>query len=149
MIRLFICSLLLMVLFGCGQEQRIMELKGICWGKSYSIKGVVTQDQNDSQIQNNIDALLAQLDLETSNWNPNSWIVKFNQSISTDWQNAPDSVIEVVDQSLDLFKKSRGAFDITVSPLIERWGFGVRKRKGITDHQELQELLKNIGSQNL
>jgi FAD:protein FMN transferase len=149
MLKIFLGLFILLGLIGCGPEEVQIGLNGRCMGTSYSIKCTVPAKTSPQQLQKDIDQLLLQFDAELSNWNPKSWITTFNQSSSTEWQTAPKTVIEIVELSLELFQKSRGAFDITVSPLIERWGFGARERQGLPNSQELSELLKIIGSQQL
>lgn len=78
------------------------------------------------EIQADVDALLEQFDAELSNWNPDSWVSRFNQSESVEWQDAPESVVRILEASKTVHALSGGAFDVTVSPLIELWALGVK-----------------------
>ena len=138
-----------MLLCSCGPKERQISLAGGAMGTSYAIKCVVGDPFREQDLQKDIDELLLKFDAELSSWNPNSWVMTFNSSTSTDWQSAPPSVLNIVNKSLDLFQRSRGAFDITLSPLIERWGFGARERTSIPTDQELGKLLSQCGSQHL
>ena len=139
----------LILLCSCGSKERQVSIAGATMGTSYSIKCVVGEEIREQNLQKAIDKLLVQFDADLSSWNPHSWISKFNNSSSTEWQSAPPSVLNIVEKSIDLFKRSRGAFDITLSPLIERWGFGAGERTSIPTDQELGVLLAQCGSQHL
>src|SRR5690606_14113177 len=55
----------------------------------------------------------------------------------------------VVNESLEISKKSKGAFDITVYPLVNAWGFGLSKPKDLPDDSQIKTLLKDVGYQHL
>lgn len=139
----------LLALLGCGDSPKLTHIQGKTMGTSYSIKVVLPAEQDEAQLQKNIDASLAQFDLDLSNWNPKSWVRAFNASTSTDWQSAPPSAINVLKSCIELNEKSRGAFDVTISPLIETWGFGVRTDDLIPSMAEIQKALANMGGQHL
>ena len=58
---------------------------------------------------------------------------------------------EVVRKSLYISKITGGAFDITVKPLVDAWGFGVKvpASRKIPDNDTLQQLLSRVGYQYL
>ncbi len=57
-------------------------------------------------------------------------------------------ILEVVRIALDVSKKSNGAFDITVYPLVKLWGF-YKKKMQIPSESEIKSALDNIGYQYL
>ncbi len=54
--------------------------------------------------------------------------------------------INVVKRSIETYHETRGAFDITVKPLVEAWGFGVKPRNSIPDSAKILAIKKCIGS---
>lgn len=76
-----------------------------------------------------IQGRLDELESLFTNWKPNSPVSRFNQSTTTDWQTVPQELAEVVTQAQKLSLETGGAFDITLSPLIDLWGFGAKGRR--------------------
>ena len=64
------------------------------------------------------------VDQAMSTFKPDSDVCRFNTSESTDWFSVSKETAEVVHLALELSKLTEGAFDITVAPLIDLWGFG-------------------------
>ena len=60
--------------------------------------------------------------MSTYQWD--SVISQFNSSDSVEWYQVLDTFCAKVQQSLELSKLTNGAFDITVGPLVNLWGFG-------------------------
>lgn len=57
-----------------------------------------------------------------------------------------DETAEMVDRALQIYEETDGAFDITVYPVVEAWGF-FDKNYRVPSQKELEVLLKNVGSQ--
>jgi thiamine biosynthesis lipoprotein len=57
-------------------------------------------------------------------------------------------IIALVETSLQISNESEGAFDITIYPLIERWGF-FSDTPSLPDKKEIQQYLQRIGYSNL
>ena len=93
--------------------------------------------------------ILEQFDSDLSNWNQNSWVSRFNRSESTAWQDAPESVMRILEQSKAIHALSGGAFDVTISPLIELWGFGANAYRGIPNQAVIDAQLKRVGMDHL
>ncbi len=97
-------------------------------GTSYTVK-IVYQSSDaqtpDSSTGDAIDSLLILINDMMSVHDPNSEISRFNDFDSTGWFSVPAELVFVVEKSLQVSEESEGAFDITVSPLIDLWGFGI------------------------
>ena len=95
-----------------------------------------------------IDSVLEVVDMEFNLWRPDSRINQINA------HQGGDELLTFVDssrlwsviwsRSIDLFEASQGAFDPTVHPLVELWGFGLNKRGDVKD-EDVQRLLPNVG----
>ena len=123
-------------------------MRGETMGTRYLLKCAVSPERV-LEIQADVDALLEQFDAELSNWNPDSWVSQFNQSESVEWQDAPESVLRMLEASKTVHALSGGAFDVTISPLIELWGFGSENRAGLPDQTAIEEQLQSIGMDQL
>lgn len=79
--------------------------------------------------QEEIESLLKEVNRQMSTYQPDSEITLFNRSQKTG-EAYPISAdfAKVVEEAIRLNKKTRGALDITVGPLVNLWGFGPEKR---------------------
>lgn len=68
--------------------------------------------------------MLDRIDREMSAYRPDSELSRFNATQSTDWFAVSAELREVVDIALRVSRETSGAYDITVEPLTELWGFG-------------------------
>lgn len=79
--------------------------------------------QNDSSINNAILAELAKVDSALSMFNRESIISRINKGENPETNNMFNSVFKLAEQVSD---NTGGAFDITVAPLVNVWGFGFK-----------------------
>ncbi|MDD2799116.1 MAG: FAD:protein FMN transferase [Bacteroidales bacterium] len=102
--------------------------EGLIFGSSYHIKYQYNQD-----LQLTIDSILKKYDEAVSPYKPNSIVSKVNRNDSTvvldEWFETLFNEGQVVAKATD------GAFDITVAPLVEAWGFSFKKREDLTKYQ--------------
>lgn len=80
--------------------------------------------QYDRDLQSEIEAELNKVDASLSPFNKTSVITRINQNESV----APDSLfLKVFHRAKEISNETQGAFDITVAPLVNAWGFGFKK----------------------
>ena len=70
------------------------------------------------------------LEQQFSTYRPASELSRFNASVTTDWVDVPPELAAVAAQSRALSALTDGAFDATVWPLVQGWGFGAQRRSG-------------------
>ena len=132
---------LAILLSGCGdggakkasESDGVQFHQGEAQGTTYSIKYLAEERVDDAVFE----ALLETVDREVNLWRPESTLNAINAWGST------DSMFVFVDSSQiigplwalseELNELTRGAFDPTVSPLVELWGFGLSKREAVTE----------------
>jgi thiamine biosynthesis lipoprotein len=108
----------------------------------------LASDQAQQAVQETLDRINRLM----SNYRPDSDISRFNASDSTDWFEIELETAVVIQRSLEISQVSEGAFDITVSPAIDRWRFGAAKKDEefqFPSDEELAELKQRIGYQFL
>jgi thiamine biosynthesis lipoprotein len=76
------------------------------------------------QVQAAVQEVLDRVEGQMSTYKPDSDLARFNQSRTTDWVAVPDDLAIVVDMARRVSQQSGGAFDVTVGPLVNLWGFG-------------------------
>ena len=116
---------ILALLAGCvNKKGEYYEESGTVFHTLYQIKY-----QSNELLTEKIDRELQDFSLSLNPFNPNSIIAKVNR-------NEPVEVnqwfIDVFTKAQEISAKSDGAFDATVAPLINLWGFGFSKMDSVT-----------------
>ncbi|MCU1716594.1 FAD:protein FMN transferase [Pseudomonas sp. 5P_3.1_Bac2] len=116
---------LLAALTGCWFSERIEEFGGPTMGSTYSIKYVHTSNSPSlEQLKEETQAILAEVDEQMSTYRNDSLIEQFNQAPAGTCQTMPAAVLELLQLGRELHEQSQGAFDLTLEPLLDLWGFG-------------------------
>lgn len=85
-----------------------------------------------------------------STYIPGSELSLFNRYLSTQSHGASKDLQFVIDASLKVAKLSGGAFDPTIGPLVNLWGFGPSaKPDKIPSANEIKAIQKKVGWQKL
>lgn len=99
--------------------------------------------QSPSDFHPEIMAEMKKVDAALSLFNPDSWLSRYNAG----QKPAPDKLAEdVISLAMRVSEHTQGAFDITVAPLVNAWGFGNEKATPPTDVQ-IDSLLGVVGYQ--
>jgi len=93
--------------------------KGFVFGTVYNI----TYQSNDN-LKEEIEKELKAVDDEFSMFNENSTVSMFNRGEQSKFSNL---FWEVYDLAVTVNAETQGAFDITVAPLVNAWGFGFKQ----------------------
>lgn len=108
------------------QEQNKISFSGMAQGTYYA---VTYFDDKGRVFQPQIDSLLESFDMSVSMWEPNSVISRINRG---EEEVCCDSVfINIYFLARTIAEESDGAFDYTVGPLVNAWGFGFEDRQKI------------------
>jgi len=125
----------------CSQPRELKPVKisGPIQGTYY----VVTYyDSQGRDLQNEIESLLKDFDQTASMWVENSIISKINRD---DPDTKPNKLfIDLFNKSKFVYENSDGAFDPTVGPLVNAWGFGFTDRLKV-DQFIIDSLLPFVG----
>lgn len=114
--------------------------EGRIFGTTYHVKYAASHD-----LDSEIEATLAKVDAALSMFNDTSTLSRFNKG--EEWGS--DAMFEeVVELALRVSRETDGAFDITVAPLVNAWGFGFKNRDNIS-HEMVDSILKSVGYQQL
>jgi thiamine biosynthesis lipoprotein len=76
------------------------------------------------QVRQGLVEQLALVDGSMSTFRTDSEISRFNASAAQTWFDVSAVFLHVLAAALDVGQRSDGAFDITVAPLVDLWGFG-------------------------
>lgn len=108
--------------------------KGFIFGTTYNITY-----QHDKDLGKEILVALNQVDASLSPFNEKSIITKINNNESV----KPDKMfVEVFELAKLISTETHGAFDITVAPMVNAWGFGFKS--GTSPTKEVIDSIKEI-----
>lgn len=123
---------------GFGQSN-LMFLEGYAQGTSYHI---TYYDAKKRNFQDEINDLLVELDESVSTYQPNSIISKINKN---DNKVKVDRYFEACFiKAKEIYRSTNGAFDPTVYPLVNIWGFGPEKKSKI-ERFKIDSVLAFVG----
>src|SRR5690606_36967709 len=114
-------------------------LTGKTMGTSYR---VVYLDEQRRNLQNPVDSLLEVFNQSLSTYIPDSELSQLNRGDTLNF-HLP-YMLPVLEKSREVFEATQGAFDPTVGPLVNAWGFGPGKTHP-TDSIDVSPLLPLIG----
>ena len=142
---------LLHALAACGDHQPVeYQLSGPTMGTHFNVVLVPASNFDQQQLQTEIQAIFEDVDLHMSTYRADSELVKLNHSGSTEWVSVSPGLCNAVEAALELSVKTDGAFDITVGPLVNLWGFGPdESRFEPPSDQSIDEARARTGYRNL
>ena len=141
--------LAVVLLAGCGQK--IEELTGPTMGSSYSVKYVPgSATPARAAIQEQVAAILAEIDQQLSTYRKDSLVSQFNRLPADSCVAMPADVLELVRAGEQLSLESGGAFDLSIEPLIDLWGFGPQSRgEKVPTAEQIATARARMGHQHL
>ncbi|OOM70723.1 FAD:protein FMN transferase [Clostridium sp. BL-8] len=75
-------------------------------------------------------------------------VSKINEAAGKEYVKVHPEILKIIKTSVEYSKISNGAFDITVSPLIQLWGIGTDDER-VPDDSEIKEKLALVGYDNI
>ncbi len=115
--------------------------RGEVFGTYYTIRYQGPEDLNEAVV-----AQMQAVDDALSMFNPSSLISRINRNEEVCINN---DVVRVFRMSEWVNARSQGAFDITVAPLVNAWGFGYTHSQQALSHDQLDSILSFIGMTHL
>ena len=91
-------------------------------------------------LKEEIETELKKVDNSLSPFNPNSVITRVNHNEKTE---VDSFFVHVFHLSKKISDETHGAFDITVAPLVNAWGFGFKKSTGVDSLTPNDRISKN------
>ncbi len=135
----WIIGLIVIAIACTKQNTEPVRLTGEAQGTYYAITYYDNQNRN---FQSAIDSLFKSFDESASVYSKTSIISRFNRNDSV---VIADKVFETIfNKAREISEKTNGAFDITVMPLVNAWGFGYQSRRKV-DSAVVEKLLPLIG----
>ena len=111
-------------LFLLPDEKQYFKNEGMIFGTTYSV-----QYQASDDLHSDIRNTLLDVDSTLSLFNPESLLSQLNNN-NTDVVNEDFEKVFTISRYVS--ERSNGAFDITVAPLVNAWGFGFKNKDNVT-----------------
>ena len=142
--------LALVALAGCSfePEEKTWEISGGIFGTRYHINVVLTDDRETLEdLSEGITETLETVDASMSTWREDSELSRFNsRDDQSGWVPVSDPLFEVLTAAQRVSGRSGGAFDITIGPVVNLWGFGPEGRPDkVPNDQVLADRLASTG----
>jgi len=150
--RYFILLLFIISLHACetpSEDQQAVVVSGLTMGTTYTIKLNIPETKIDRPvISTEINYRLDKINSQMSTYMETSALSLFNQSNTQDWEEIPPDLYTVIVESLRINKLSYHAFDVTIDPVVNLWGFGPKARSDIVPEESaIKEALDKVGSE--
>lgn len=128
------------LLSGCSGwgSTEVHKLTGYSMGTSYTVS-LVAKESEARALDTEVRTAIEEVNLAMSTYLPRSDVSRFNDSPVDGWIAVSPMTAEVVSLSLEIAEASDGAFDPTVGPLVDLWGFGPKET---TDQVPLESDIK-------
>ncbi|MGI9323118.1 MAG: FAD:protein FMN transferase, partial [Pseudomonadales bacterium] len=145
-------AICLLWLAGCSQSGEMVVIEGPIMGTSYTVKAVGDGLGKgiDETLRQQVEAELQRLNDIFSTYEPDSELSRLNRRQPGEAIALSPELKEVLALSLEIHQLSGGAFDITVGPLVNLWGFGPgARRTEAPDANDIAVALATLGSEAL
>ena len=114
-----------LTLAACETGPSLAEFGGNTMGTTYSVKVVDPPREAElGTLQGEVEALFNAVNERMSTYLEDSELSRFNASSRTEWLDASSELVAVVRHAQQVSHLTGGAFDVTVGPLVNLWGFG-------------------------
>ncbi len=136
-----------LILSACSESPNSFQLSGNTMGTTFNIT-IVGKELIDPAL---INMTLNNIENTMSTYRPDSELMQLNSAPLDTWIDVSSSLYEVLMISQEVSALSDGAFDITVSPLVNLWGFGPDSpaRNASPSLADIEALMPNIGFEYL
>lgn len=131
-------------------DHAIATLGGRSMGTTWSVKLVAPRGRDLHPLHACIQAALDRVVAQMSTWEADSDISRYNRAPAGSWHHLPDEFHAVLSAALETAQASEGAFDPTVGPMVELWGFGASgARRRVPEAQAIALASLRCGWQRL
>ncbi|MEQ8483546.1 MAG: FAD:protein FMN transferase [Pseudomonadales bacterium] len=129
---------------GCGGGAEYARYAGSTMGTYYQVTARCPED-----VSAQIEAELAAVNDEMSTYLEDSVLSRFNRAAAEQWHPVPEPMAQVVAAARAISEASGGAFDVTVGPLVNLWGFGPDPKRGVPAAADIDAARAQVGHDRL
>ena len=137
--RIVLMFLFIYNIIGVYAQEKPLFIEGEAQGTSYHITYL---DKKNRDFKYKIEKILRNFDLSVSTYIPNSIISKINSNVEN--VKLDKYFITCFNKAKEVWKNTDGAFDPTVYPIVNAWGFGPGKKQQI-EKQKIDSMMQFVG----
>ncbi|MCH2170566.1 FAD:protein FMN transferase [Myxococcota bacterium] len=151
---LFIAALAVLSIYRYSTvpQREVVVLQGRSMGTTWSVKIAVADLPRSAQekIAKAVETRLNEVDQRMSTWKPDSELSRFNRAPEGHPFRVSTITLQVFELAQQVSEHSHGAFDVTVGPAVDAWGFGPQARDAPAPSLEASlALRRHMGFQHL
>lgn len=129
--KFYLSAFILFLLFSsCRNVQhdhRFVNIRGVVFGTYYSVSYYCEEGTDFSE---SLDSIFEVINQSMSYYQPQSVVSRINRN---ETNQVDEHFLRVLERSLEIAEETNGAFDPTISPLVNAWGFGFQDRQMMND----------------
>jgi FAD:protein FMN transferase len=143
-------AVLLLASAACALSAEPATFTGSTMGTSYTVRVAgLPSGINPQELHEEIDRRLERVNDQMSTWRPDSELSRFNRYRATDWFAVSSDTARVIDAAIRIGRESKGAFEVTIGPLVNLWQFGAEQRAAPPSEAEIAAALATVGYEQL
>lgn len=120
-----------LLLPACGASApQVTLLSGQTMGSEWTVKIAGVPPGAVAMLRAGVQAQFDAVDAALSTYREDSALGRFNAAADDGWQVLDPELFEVLEYALRLAAISDGAYDVTIAPLVDLWGFGPGPARG-------------------
>ena len=130
---------------GSAHDDALVGFDGKTMGTRFSVR-FSREVEAPEGLRSRVQSVLDQVDTRMSTYNPNSELSRFNQGTGNEWIAVSKDTYTVVSAALRCADFADGAFDPTIGPLVDLWGFGPQPPPSARPKtSDIEERLDRVG----
>lgn len=139
--------LLLFVLSACSPApQEYLRISGTTMGTTYHINlRAPPGDWDEQSLKSALDKRLDAFNQIASTYIDDSELSLLNNLPAGEWRQLTPMLFDILVQAVEVSWLSNGAFDVTVGPLVDLWGFGPEKHYVKPTDDAVNQALQEVG----
>ena len=133
-------------------ERTHFTASGAALGTTWSVKVAgELEAEAERAIAPTVEETIARIDASMSTWKEHSELSHFNTHAAASPFSVSEDLTRVLELSASVTRLSGGAFDVTVLPLVQAWGFGAGAAEEVRtpEREELVRLRRLVGPEML
>ena len=113
-----------------AESPELLTLAGATMGTTWTVKLPAAGAPDTTLLRGAVEAVLEDVNAAMSGYREDSELSRFNRHAGDDWFPVSPATARVLAEAERVSRLSDGAFDVTVWPLVQLWGFGAAGRRG-------------------
>ncbi len=143
-------AFLLSSCLGGGSEpaRETYAFRGGTMGTYYAVKVAAVEGLSEArlaEVRTVIEGELEDVNAKMSTWIEDSELSRFNRHRETEPFEVSAATLEVVAAALEVAELTGGAYDVTIGPLVDAWGFGAGEDLLDLSDDEIRRVAESVG----